>query len=144
MKDIADKANGRQAKSGPPAHVEKQRTFVLRLLREAGTDGVNKIDFVDGTGPCRGRRVTQPQARLDELTKQGYKFESRQISGKQFVQLYLIEEPLLPHPQPEPWQRPATAEKKPAASAEQMTLLAATGTSDEGERFLQFESGRKF
>jgi hypothetical protein len=88
---------------GPPANVESQRDFVLRILKEAASSGVNKDDFLQGRGRCNGRRVTQPQARLHELTKMGYVFESKTLPGDAFTTLYLKSEPLIP--QREPVQR---------------------------------------
>ena len=98
------KSNAYRVHGAPPANAEKQAQFVLRVLREAGNHGVNRDHFLQGSGPCGGRRVTQVGARLDELSKAGYIFESKLLHGDLFVTYYLRREPTAP-------AKPVTAAK---------------------------------
>lgn len=149
MNIYSEKKDGSQRQSNPfrvhtapPAHIEKQRDFVLRVLREAGNAGVNRDHFLQGTGPCNGRRCTQVGARLDELAKQGYIFESKAIPGRLFVQYYLRREPTAPTPAPSRgWKAQAFhyGRKQPASVPVQQELLSVATGSDNS--FLAYESG---
>lgn len=127
---------------GPPAKVESQRDFVLRILRQAGNAGVNRDCFLSGTGPCAGRRCTQVGARLDELTKMGYIFESKLKAGDQFVTYWLRAEPSQPQQvQVMPPRKPVTAVAPPAQQAN-LGLFDLSTASGTGHSFLAHETGR--
>ncbi len=142
-------SNPHRVHLAPPAHIEKQRDFVLRVLRQAGIAGINRDDFLTGNGLCNGRRCTQVGARLDELTKMGFIFESKSIPGKPFVQYYLRREPQQPAPAPVPrgWkaQTFSFGIKQPQSVPAQENLglydsTVATGTDGD---FTQYETGHR-
>jgi hypothetical protein len=77
----------------PPERAESQRDFLLRVLRETGSAGISKIDFISGTGPCQGRRITQVSARIFELEAEGFSFEHRKPNDSDFTIFVLTGEP---------------------------------------------------
>ena len=90
----------RVRRAGPPSFAPTQRDEVLRLLREAGSRGIYRELFLLPK-QYGGFGVSQVGARLDELTKQGYRFESFYAHpGDRFVTYRLIAEPAHPKPLP--------------------------------------------
>lgn len=70
-----------------------QCDLVLDILRKAGASGVSKLDFISGSGPCTGRRITQVSARIHELEASGFTFEHRKSGDSSFTIFVLISEP---------------------------------------------------
>lgn len=147
------KRNGYRVHGAPPANAEKQADFVLRVLREAGNHGVNRDHFLQGSGPCGGRRVTQVGARLDELAKAGYIFESKLLHGDLFVTYYLRREPSEPvkpaprrgwHSQGFCFGKKAQQQAAPEPTQEFLGLFdSLTNTNTGNQNFIAAERGVK-
>ena len=143
--DITRGRSDRQQRNKNPLHVhpgrpefaEKQLNYVLRKLKEAGTAGVPREDFLFGTGVCAGRRITQCGARIHELEQIGYIITSQFVHGRQFVTYFLKHEPSVPQ------QVQSLPPKKPAAQVptQQASLFLSTASGDRS-RFVDFESGK--
>jgi hypothetical protein len=65
----------RKISRGRPAFAETQCGKILRLLREAGADGVSRVELIFE------RHMTQCGARIFELQKMGYLIRSEDRGG---------------------------------------------------------------
>jgi len=74
-----------------------QRNQILRLLRDAGAEGVSKAFLVFE------KHFTQAAARIWELEKQGYTIRHESRDGERYVRFVLVSEPTSktpPNPNP--------------------------------------------
>lgn len=80
-----------------------ERDFCLPLWRQAQREGICKLHFNDGTGPCDGRRVTQLSRLICGLEDDGYVFlhippkERTEVCPKcdnRFYHYALVSEPM--------------------------------------------------
>ncbi len=115
----------RVKRSGPPSFAPTQRDEVLRLLREAGSRGVYRERFLIPT-EYGGFGISQVGARLDELEKMGYSFESFYANeSDRFLTYRLLSEPASPKPLPAFQRKPSEhAERTRRLEAEAMPLFA--------------------
>lgn len=75
--------------TGPPGFVPTQKAFVLDVLRQAGSQGISKDQFREGTHPLlHGRKVTEIAARVCELEDEGYFIEHPK--GRARLVLYIL------------------------------------------------------
>jgi hypothetical protein len=138
----------------PPATDE--RDFVLPLFRQAGRDGINRLHFLQGTGPLNGRLVTQIGRLINSLEKEGFVFLHERRDDSRFVYYTLVAEPQgAAQPQqiakPSGWRsrdfafgNPANRPKPPASAPTQEGLFGQHRMVSNGcGRFVDFESGRK-
>ena len=115
----------------PPARSTDQRDFVIDILRAAGHNGVSKLHFLDGSGPCCGRRVTQIGARVFEAERLGFVIEHRRVESSPFVVFVLISEP-----------NPQTKSVQDAIAEQQGEAQLRLGiTGHQMSEFLQHETG---
>lgn len=122
-----------KGKKIPHKRAESQRDFVLRILREAGPSGISKLDFLHGSGLCRGRLITQISARVTELEADGYRFDHRHVPNSDFVTFALVSEPN--HQQTSAFEQ----QTEPA----QLGLGLAPSHAQVSSEFIHFELGER-
>jgi hypothetical protein len=125
-----------EGKKNSLKRAESQRDFVLKILREAGASGISKLDFLHGSGLCRGRLITQISARIAELESGGYRFDHRHVPNSDFVTFALLSEPNHQNNQ----QKSACEQQTEPG---QMALGLAPTSASAASSFLAFECGLK-
>ena len=129
-----------------------EREYVLPLFRVAGSKGINRLDFLQGTGLLGGRLVTQIGRLIHSLEKEGYVFKHEWRDEDRFITYVLVAEPNEPRrPAPAPrrgWGAQAfrfgrQSRPEPSAPAQiALALQTSTTTSDAaGAAFLRYETG---
>jgi hypothetical protein len=115
----------------PPA--KDEREVVLPLMRAAGAAGINRNDFLKGSGPLDGRQVTQIGRLIHQLEKEGFVFKHERRESSRFVTYILIAEPFEP--------RKPMPTTKPGWKSEPFRFGKAVQAEPSQGTFLSFERG---
>jgi hypothetical protein len=120
---VSDKPSQR----GAPQFAGDQRAEILRLLREAGPQGVSKAVLIFE------KHWTQAAARVWELEQQGYGIRHESRDGERFVTFVLVSEPHEPKPLPTykpktDWYERTTGQSRPPTQSPDFgPLFTSTG-----------------
>lgn len=113
---------------GTPEFAGVQRAEILRLLREAGPQGVSKEFLIFD------KRMTQCGARVFELERQGYGIRHEARDGDHYVTFILVSEPAEPKPLPTfkpkatDWYERTTGQSRPTAQQPDLGPLFSSST----------------